>query len=86
MICTNCYEAEYRTARTELAVIINGKNHVLANLECEACPACGEVTFTHDQSVEIGRKRIALLLNNSDPCGCSGHEAGKGLRHAEHSL
>ncbi|MDD2582640.1 MAG: type II toxin-antitoxin system MqsA family antitoxin [Desulfuromonadaceae bacterium] len=60
MICTNCFEAEYKTATTELTVIVNGESHVLRDLNCETCPACGEITFTHAQSLEIDKKRIAL--------------------------
>ena len=60
MICTNCFEAEYTTAKTELTVTINGQQHVLRDLDCETCPACGEIIFTHAQSLEIDKKRIAL--------------------------
>jgi transcriptional regulator with XRE-family HTH domain len=60
MICTNCFEAEYTTAKTELAVTISGQKHVLRDLDCETCPACGDITFTHAQSLEIDKKRIAL--------------------------
>lgn len=60
MICTNCFEAEYATAKTELKVTVNGEGHTLSNLDCETCPACGEITFTHAQSLEIDKKRIAL--------------------------
>lgn len=60
MICTNCFEAEYRAAKTELTITVNGESHVLRDLDCETCPACGEVTFTHGQSLEIDKKRIAL--------------------------
>lgn len=60
MICTNCFEADYKTARTELTVTVNGESHVLTDLDCETCPVCGEVTFTHAQSLEIDKKRIAL--------------------------
>src|SRR6266480_7145609 len=60
MICTNCFEEEYKTAKTELAVTINGERHVLRDLDCETCPACGDITFTHAQSLEIDKKRIAL--------------------------
>ena len=56
MICTNCFEAEFKTAKTELTV--NGESHVLRDLDCETCPACGEITFTHAQSLEIDKKRI----------------------------
>ena len=60
MICTNCFEAEYKTAKTELTVTVNGESHVLRDLDCETCPACGEITFNHAQSLEIDKKRIAL--------------------------
>ncbi len=60
MICTNCFEAEYTTSKTELTVTVNGENRVLTDLDCETCPACGEITFTHAQSLEIDKKRIAL--------------------------
>ena len=60
MICTNCFEAEYKAAKTELAVSIDGKKHLLRDLDCEICPACGDITFTHAQSLEVDKKRIAL--------------------------
>jgi YgiT-type zinc finger domain-containing protein len=60
MICTNCFEAEYKTAKTELTVMVNGENHVLRDLDCETCPACGESIFTHIQSLEIDKKRVTL--------------------------
>jgi YgiT-type zinc finger domain-containing protein len=60
MICTNCFEAEYKTTKTELTVTINGESHVLRDLDCETCPACGEITFTHAQSLVIDKKRISL--------------------------
>lgn len=60
MICTNCYEEEYKTSKTELTISVNGTAHILHDLECETCPACGEETFTHAQSLEIDKKRIAL--------------------------
>jgi transcriptional regulator with XRE-family HTH domain len=60
MICTFCFEANYRTIKTELEVAINGVQQVLPNIECEACPSCGDITYTHEQSLEIDKKRIAL--------------------------
>ncbi len=60
MICTNCFEAECSAAKTELTININGESHVLRDLDCETCPDCGEITFTHSQSLEIDKKRIAL--------------------------
>lgn len=60
MICTNCFEEEYKTSKTELSVLIDGEKHVLSDLDCEACPACGDIVFTHGQSLVIDKKRIAL--------------------------
>jgi putative zinc finger/helix-turn-helix YgiT family protein len=60
MLCTNCFEEEYMASKTELSVTINGEKHVLRDLDCETCPACGEMTFTHAQSLEIDKRRIAL--------------------------
>jgi DNA-binding transcriptional regulator YiaG len=60
MICTNCFKADYKTAKTELAVTINGEKHILRDLDSEICPACGDITFSHAQSLEIDKKRIAL--------------------------
>ena len=61
MICTNCFEEEYKTSKTDLAITVNGEKHLLRDLECEICPACGEITsiatglgFTH-----LGRFSIA---------------------------
>ena len=39
---------------------IDGKKHLLRDLDCEICPACGDITFTHAQSLEVDKKRIAL--------------------------
>lgn len=60
MICTNCFEEEYSTSKTDLTVTVNGETLVLRDLECETCPACGDITFSHTQSLEIDKKRIAL--------------------------
>jgi DNA-binding transcriptional regulator YiaG len=60
MICTNCFESEYQTSKTELSLSINGRGHVLRDLDCELCPACGDLTFSHAQSLVIDKKRVAL--------------------------
>jgi DNA-binding transcriptional regulator YiaG len=60
MICTNCYEKEYKASKTELSITVNGVEHILRDLDCETCPACGDITFTHAQSLEIDKKRVAL--------------------------
>ncbi|MBJ6724193.1 type II toxin-antitoxin system MqsA family antitoxin [Geomesophilobacter sediminis] len=60
MICTNCFEADYRTEKTEVTIAIDGEGRVLRDVECEVCPSCGDTMFTHDQSLEIDKKRVAL--------------------------
>jgi YgiT-type zinc finger domain-containing protein len=60
MICTNCYKEEYKAAETDLSFTINGEARILSDLDCEKCPDCGDITFTHVQSLEIDKKRIAL--------------------------
>jgi YgiT-type zinc finger domain-containing protein len=60
MICTNCFKEEYKAAKTELSVTINCEARILGDLDCEKCPDCGDITFTHAQSLEINKKRIAL--------------------------
>lgn len=62
-ICTNCFEAEYRAGKTELAVTHHGAKHLLHDLDCEVCPACGDIIFSHSQSLEIDKKRLALKTN-----------------------
>ena len=60
MICTNCFDADYQTVKTDLSLKINDQVHILRDLNCETCPACGDVTFTQAQNLEIDKKRIAL--------------------------
>lgn len=60
MICTNCYEDQYKPGKTELRLSLNDHEVVLRDLDCDVCPACGDITFTHAQSLEIDKKRVAL--------------------------
>ncbi|MBE0502974.1 MAG: type II toxin-antitoxin system MqsA family antitoxin [Desulfuromonadales bacterium] len=60
MICTSCFAAENQPGKTELTITINDAVHTLRDLDCDICPACGEITFTHLQSLEIDKKRITL--------------------------
>jgi YgiT-type zinc finger domain-containing protein len=64
MICTNCFEADYRTEKTKVPVSIDGEERVLRDMECEVCPTCGDTIFTHDQSLEIDKKRVALAFGS----------------------
>ena len=57
MICANCFKEEYMSAKTELSVTINDEGRILDDLDCEKCPDCGDITFTHAQSLEIDKKR-----------------------------
>jgi YgiT-type zinc finger domain-containing protein len=60
MICTNCFKEESKTAKTELSVTIKGEGRILGDLDCEKCPDCGDISFTHAHSLKIDKKRIAL--------------------------
>ncbi len=60
MICTNCFEDHYRTEKTQVPVSIEGEERVLRDMDCEVCPSCGDTMFTHEQSLEIDKKRVAL--------------------------
>jgi hypothetical protein len=60
MICTNCFEADYQTVKTDLCLMVNDQERILRDLDCETCPACGAVTFSEAQNLEIDKKRIML--------------------------
>ena len=60
MICANCFKEEYMSAKTELSVTINGESCIFGDIDCEKCPDCGDINFTHAQSLEIDKMRIAV--------------------------
>lgn len=60
MICTNCFKEEYKAAKTEIFVAINGETRIPGDLNCEKCPDCDDITVTHAQCLEIDKKRITL--------------------------
>lgn len=60
MICSQCYNDKYKTAKTELTIIVDGEQQILRDIECKICPSCGDITFTHVQSLEIDKRRISL--------------------------
>lgn len=62
MHCTNCFEHEYQTSLVSKEAMINGTLQVLQDLECEKCPGCGDIVFTHAQSLAMDKKRINLEL------------------------
>jgi hypothetical protein len=49
-ICTACFNNEYQTITIE--------KEVVGNVECEKCPSCGDIVFTHQQSLALDKKRI----------------------------
>jgi putative zinc finger/helix-turn-helix YgiT family protein len=59
MICTNCFKEKYVTTRIAKEISINDRP-VVIDIECEKCPACNEIVFTHKQSLEFDKKRISL--------------------------
>jgi hypothetical protein len=44
--------------------MINGTLQILQDLECEKCPGCGDIVFTHAQSIAMDKKRINLEFNS----------------------
>ncbi|MDP2218505.1 MAG: hypothetical protein Q8J68_14605 [Methanolobus sp.] len=57
MFCTNCFQDEYRTTAISRDVIINERKQTIGDLECEKCPSCGDIVFTHPQSLALDKKR-----------------------------
>lgn len=64
MLCINCFEHEYRTSLVSKEAMINGTLQILQDLECEKCPGCGDIVFTHAQSIAMDKKRINLEFNS----------------------
>jgi len=40
--------------------MINNHPVIIDNIECEKCPACSDIIFTHEQSIELDKKRINI--------------------------
>lgn len=59
MICANCFEGTYEANKIDWEVTINGKEVRFRDVECDKCPVCGDITFTHKQSIELDKKRIS---------------------------
>jgi YgiT-type zinc finger domain-containing protein len=64
MLCTNCFNGEYQTTTISKEVVINGRSQVIQDLECEKCPGCGDIIFTHPQSLALDKKRINLEFSS----------------------
>lgn len=60
MFCENCLDSDFKLGTTSLDTIICGKTYILSDLECYTCLSCGEISFTHKQSLEIDKRRLAL--------------------------
>lgn len=60
MLCTNCFNGDYRTTTISKDVVINGRTQTIGDVECETCPNCGDIIFTHSQSLTLDKKRIQL--------------------------
>ena len=64
MLCTNCFNNEYQTTTISKEVVINGRPQTIQDLECEKCPGCGDIIFTHPQSLALDKKRINLEFSS----------------------
>lgn len=64
MICTNCFKGEYKTIRIPKETIINDRPAVIEDVECEKCFVCGDIIFTHQQSLELDKKRINIEFSS----------------------
>lgn len=60
VLCTNCFQAEYKTTLISKNIIVNNTNVIIQDVECEVCPQCKDTVFTHEQSLELDKKRINL--------------------------
>lgn len=66
MICIKCYLAEYKTTKINKTLSISGREVLVPDLECEKCPQCGNIIFTHDQSIQFEKKRL-IIENKEKP-------------------
>lgn len=64
MLCANCFNSEYQTTTIPKEVVINGRPQTIQDLECEKCPGCGDIIFTHQQSLALDKKRINLEFSS----------------------
>ena len=64
MLCTNCFNDEYQTTTIEKEVVINGRPKIIGDVKCEKCPSCGDIVFTHQQSLALDKKRINLEFSS----------------------
>ena len=60
MLCFICLKADY-----EKIIITKYKMGKALQVECLMCPNCGDIVFTHEQSLELDKKRKELLKNET---------------------
>ena len=64
MLCANCFNDEYQTTTIAKEVVINGRPQAINDVKCEKCPSCGDIVFTHEQSLALDKKRINLEFSS----------------------
>jgi putative zinc finger/helix-turn-helix YgiT family protein len=64
MLCTNCFNDEYKTTTIAKEVVINGRPQIINDIDCEKCPSCGDIVFTHAQSLALDKKRINMEFSS----------------------
>jgi transcriptional regulator with XRE-family HTH domain len=58
MICSNCFEAEFKTVKKPYEIFINDEKQIIEDVEREECPLCGYSIFTHSQAIYLDKKRV----------------------------
>jgi putative zinc finger/helix-turn-helix YgiT family protein len=64
MLCSNCFNAEYETKTISKNLVINNQKVTIPNVQCEICPKCNDIVFTHKQSLELDKKRINVEFSS----------------------
>jgi transcriptional regulator with XRE-family HTH domain len=64
MLCANCFNDEYQTTTIAKEVVVNGRPQTINDVKCEKCPGCGDIVFTHEQSLALDKKRINLEFSS----------------------
>ena len=57
-LCSNSFNDEYQTITTSKNVTVNGVLKTIHDIECEQCPTCKDIIFTHQQSLDLDKNRI----------------------------
>jgi putative zinc finger/helix-turn-helix YgiT family protein len=64
MLCTNCFNDEYQTTTIAKEAVINGRPQTINDVKCEKCQSCGDIVFTHEQSLALDKKRINMEFSS----------------------